>query len=223
MEQFTFGSPEYQTYLEENSHTKGEKEFLESIAQEGMIAVDVGGNHGYAAIALGKFIGRIGTLYCFEPVPEFSKVLVSNIEGNALTNVELLPYAVGNEEKEIRIYKDNGATRIIPIEEKESVVTKMIRLDDFFLSRKQARLDLLNMDCEGSELFVLQGAERLLRNNQTEVFLEIHHKFLAILGYSVHTIVDFLKGIGYSVSSVSLSDLHQSNEYEDCEYLYAHK
>ena len=188
-----------------------------------MIAVDVGGNYGYAAIALAKSIGRSGILYCFEPVAEFFKVLISNIEGNRLTNVELLPDAVGKEEKEIRVYKDKGSTRIIPIEEGESVVARMVCLDDFFLSRRQIRLDLLNMDCEGSELFVLQGAERLLRDNRTKVFLEVHHDFLAKLGHSVHDIVGFLKGIGYSVSSVSLSDLHQGHEYEACEYLYAHK
>ncbi len=64
--------------------------------------------------------------------------------------------------------------------------------------------------------------ESIVRN-RTKVFIEVHHDFLAKLGHSVHDIVGFLKGFGYSVSSVTLSNLHQSNEYEGCEYLYAHR
>ena len=107
--------------------------------------------------------------------------------------------------------------------DREAVEVDLVQLDEFLGTRGQERLELLNMDCEGSELFVLQGAEEILKTNPVNVFVEVHHEFLKALGQSVHDLLGFLRGRGYSASTVSLSDLKRGENWDTCEYLYARR
>lgn len=221
MERFVYGSPAYEAHMRENTHARGEKDFLEGIAREGMVAVDVGGHFGFAACAISRAVGETGRVFCFEPVRKYRNVLEKNVRTNGLTNVEIVPAAVGKEAGTTHLYLGGGGTSVVPNEQRDRVTADVVCLDEFFTERDLGRLDLLNMDCEGSELLVLQGAQTLLSRNRTKVFAEVHHGVLSALGQSVHDIVDFLKGLGYEVSTVSLSDLSLGGDWEECDYLYA--
>jgi FkbM family methyltransferase len=223
VERFVFGSPEYESDMREHEHERGERQFLESIAEEGMIAVDVGGQYGPAACAISRAIGERGKLYCFEPVPEYREILEENIKASGLINVEVIPAAVGQEAGRTTLHIDGGATSVAPKEGKKTVTADVVRLDDFFAERGVSRLDLLSMDCEGSELFVLQGTSGLLAKSRVRVFAEIHHDFLKVLGLSARDVVRFLEGLEYEVSSVSLSDLSLGRDWEACDYVYARR
>ena len=221
MERFVYGSPTYEAYMRESTHARGERDFLLSIAGRGMIAVDVGGHFGFAACAVSRAIGEAGRLFCFEPVAEFRDVLEDNVKANGLTNVAVVPSAVGKEAGTTTLYVDGGGTSIVPNQERDRVTSQVVRLDDFFRERGLESLDLLSMDCEGSEFLILQGAQALLSRHRTKVFAEVHHGVLGALGQSVYDIVAFLNGLGYEVSTVSLSDLTLGDDWDQCEYLYA--
>jgi len=223
MEKFVFGSAEYESYMREHEHERGERTFLESIAEEGMIAADVGGQYGPAACAVARAIGRDGRLFCFEPVPEYRAHLEENIEASGFTNVEVIPAAVGKEPGKATLHIDGGGTSIVPKEGKPTVTAEVVCLDDFFAGRGISRLDLIGMDCEGSELFVLQGAERLLTTNDVKIFAEIHHGFLKELGFSARDVVRYLEGLGYETCSVSLPDLERGRDWDACDYLFGSK
>jgi len=83
-------------------------------------------------------------------------------------------------------------------------------------------LDLINMDCEGSELLVLKGAEETLRNRSVMILCEIHHGFLSQLGQSVRDIVAYLEGLQFQVRSLSLDSLKMGYDFQECEYIFAH-
>ena len=212
MDRFTYDSPEYKTYMQEHVHERGEICFLESVARAGMTAVDVGGHFGLAACAISRAIG--GT---------YRGILGGNLARNALQNVEVVPAALGKQAGRTLLYKDNDGTSIVPKPDRESVEADVVRLGEFFRERGLDRLDLLNMDCEGSELFVLQGAEDLLAANSVRVFVEVHHDLLKTLGQSVRDLLTFFEGLGYRASTVSLSDLKLGEDWEACEYLYARR
>ena len=96
-------------------------------------------------------------------------------------------------------------------------------MDALFAEEKLERMDLINMDCEGSELLVLRGVERILRKNKVKIFFEVHHDFLGNLGQSVRDIVEYLRGLGFQVYGISLDDLSLNEEIERPEYVYAVK
>ena len=218
---FIFNSPSFSQFLAEHPHERGEVEFLKSIAEEGMIAVEIGGYAGMTTVAIAKALGEKGIVYCFEPIPEYRKLLEKNLLVNNIENVKIFPYAVLDKKGEEVFYINGGATSFIPQENTEKITVKTISLDTFLEEHRMEKIDLLHMDCEGSELLVLKGAEKTLRKNKVKIFCEIHHDFLSKISQSVWDIVNYLKNLGYKVKAVKLDDLTLHEDFQTCEYIYA--
>ncbi len=221
MDLFTHNSPAYKTYLQEHPHERGEVRFLQSIAQKGMVVVEVGGHTGLTAVAIGKQIGREGILFCFEPLPKYFEMLQKNIISNGLDNIQLSQLAVTDRTGYARFNENGDASRIDFQQGKARVTTT--NLDTFLRKREIENIDLLSMDCEGSEFMALKGAEKILRNSHVQIFVEIHHNFLEEMEHSVNDIVAYLKELGFKINTVDLNTLKLGKNFKGCEYIYAHK
>ena len=216
---FIYNSPAFESYLEGSSHVKGEIRFLRLFAEEGMVALDIGGRIGVTAVTIAKEVGKRGKVYTFEPVLENFEVLKRNLTINGLKNVKVLQLAVSDRVGRTDFY----GSSIVPKEDAQKTSVETTTLDAFSDKEKLERVDLINMDCEGSELLVLKGAGRTLRRNKVKIFCEMHHDLLENLGQSVQDIVEYLKGLGFQVYGVSLDDLSLKEEIERPEYIYAVK
>ena len=221
MQLFLYDSPAFKDFLKNNPHEAGEVEFLKSVAQEGMCVIDVGANIGISSVAIAKRIRRAGRLHCFEPVPEYFDILRDNVSSNRLKNVKAYELAVTDRVGRAPFYENETSSGIVFEEGARKLEVSTTSIDRFLYHEKIERIDLINMDCEGSELLVLKGAKETLRNNKVKVFCEIHHDFLKRLDQSVGDIVQYLQGLEFQVESVSLNDLKTSNSFEGCEYIYA--
>lgn len=221
MELFLYDSPAFQTFLKNNPHERGEVKFLESIAKEGMNVIDVGGHIGISAVAIARKVWKRGSVYSFEPVPEYFDILKKNLSANKLENAEAFQLAVSDRVGTIDFYQRGGFSGIIPEAGAKKCKANTTTIDSFLNRQKIERIDLINMDCEGSELLVLEGAKESLQKNQVRIFCEIHHNFLKYLGQSVQRVVQYLQKLGYEVHSVSLDDLSMRNDFGNAEYIYA--
>jgi FkbM family methyltransferase len=221
IELFLYDSPAFKDFLKDNPHEAGEVGFLESIAQEGMHVIDIGANIGITTIAIAKRMRRGGKVYSFEPVLEYSNILKENLSSNGLENVKVYELAVTDQVGRAPFYQKELSSGIIFEEGAINFEVPTTTIDRFLTAEKIVRVDLINMDCEGSELLVLRGAEETLSNNKVKIFCEIHHDFLKQLGQSVEDIVQYLHGLEFQVQSVSLNDLKVGNIFENCEYIYA--
>jgi FkbM family methyltransferase len=221
MQLFLYDSPAFKDFLKDNPHEAGEVKFLESIAKEGMHAIDIGANIGITTIAIAKRIRRRGRLYSFEPVPEYSNILKENISSNGLENVKVYELAVTDQVERAPFYQKELSSGIVFEQGAKKFEIPTTTIDRFLTAEKIGRIDLINMDCEGSELLVLRGAEETLSKNKVKIFCEIHHDFLKQLGQSIEDIVQYLQGLEFQVQSVSLNDLKTGNNFENCEYIYA--
>jgi FkbM family methyltransferase len=222
MEFFIYASPAFDTFLGNNPHERGEVNFLNSIVVEGMKVIDIGANIGISSVTIATKIGGRGKLYSFEPLPQYFDILNKNISSNGLENVEAYALAVTDQVARAPFY-DKGLSSGIVFEEgakKSEVPTTTI--DGFVNEQKIQRIDLINMDCEGSELLVLKGAKETLRKNKVRIFCEIHHNFLRQLGQSTEDLVEYLQKLGFEVQSVCLNDLKVGDNFKKCEYIYAH-
>ena len=220
---FVYDSFAFRTFLQNNSHEKGEVEFLDSIAREGMIAIDAGANVGIASVTIARKIGGSGKLYAFEPLPEYSDYLKANVSSNGLGNVNIYEMALTDKVGTVDFYRKELSSGITFREGLEKLEVPTTSIDRFVIEEKIGRLDLISMDCEGSELLVLEGAKETLNQNSPRIFCEVHHDFLKQLGQSVDDIVKYLRNLGFDVRSVSLDDLSMGDDFEECDYIYAAK
>jgi len=140
------------------------------------VIVDIGANIGDYTIHASKKVLPEGKIISIEANPTTFERLVKNLKLNDIKNVQALNIAVFNERKKVRLYQAeiNAADSIIFKGEKYTEV-QADTLDNIIESLGGFSIDWLKIDVEGAELFVLQGAKKLLEENkQIKVILEIH-------------------------------------------------
>ena len=223
MEFFLYGSRAFKTFLKEHPHEAAEVKFLESIVEQEMNAVDVGANIGISTVVIAKKIGEGGRLYSFEPLPEYFNILQKNLSSNRVGNGKAFQLAVGNQVGKTDFYENGLSSSIVSKQGAKKIVVSTTTIDRFLDEERVKRIDLINMDCEGSELLVLNGAKETLRRNRVRIFCELHHDFLRHLGQSAQDIAEYLQKLGFKVHSVSLDDLSMGSDFDQPDYIYAHK
>jgi len=160
------------------------------IARPAMTVVNVGANVGYYAILVGDIIGPAGKVYAFEPQSALATLVRKSARANGLYDrVDVQPWAVGDSDQEAVVLLhaggQNGYTFVQDAQEAHHVVrgttakrARHVKLDTV-LPADQA-VDLLIMDCEGSEERVWDGMQAVLdRSPKLQVLLEFTPMFLA--------------------------------------------
>mgnify|MGYP006266403083 CR=1 FL=1 len=168
--------------------------------------IHVGAHHGEE---IGDYINKnIKNLVFFEPLSESLDILEENLSYHAdKANIQIFPYALGNEEKEVEMYVSNHNGMCssvlkpkVVLEQYPNItfndreIVKMIRLDDAEI--KVEDFNLMNIDVQGYELEVLKGSEKTLNYidyvyteiNRAEVYENTPHveeldKYLSTYGF----------------------------------------
>jgi len=223
MNTFVFGSQEFQHELRDSPHHAGEVEFLQSVLSPGMHVIEAGANRGVTAVAIAKKIGSEGHLYAFEPVPEFCAELRENLLRNDADNVSAHQLALSDRRGSIQFYKHGGGSGITRAEDAEVLSVETTTVADFLAEQGEDRIDFLNLDCEGSELLVLRGAERTLEDHGPQIFCEIHRGYLGELDQSADDLVGFLTELGYEVRPLQVENLNGKSDVEKCSHVYARR
>ena len=154
--------------------------FMDAVKGDGML-LDVGANLGVMSYHLSKRFPERKIL-AIEPMPDNLAVLRAMISNYSLKNVEVVPYAVGEEETVLKMVlpvngkvKMQGLAHVVhdSIEEwneGDQFEVKCVRLDDLV---KESPVAGIKMDIENFEYFALKGGENLLRAFKPVVYLEL--------------------------------------------------
>ena len=220
MTEFTFNTA-FRRELRENPHPYGEVIFLESVLTHGMIVIEGGANLGITTIAIAKAVGKKGYVNAFEPVPEYYEHLKKNVLRNEIKNISIYNQALSNETGSILFYKHGEGSGITYVEEAETIQVQATTLIQFANAYHIAKIDFINLDCEGCELLVLREAETLLKEQTPAIFCEIHRDYLNFLNQSVKELVIFLKSLGYKVKPIQIEDLNSDTDFDKCSHIYA--
>jgi FkbM family methyltransferase len=221
MYEFTYDSPVFQRELQNQAHPAGEIRFLKSLAKPGMRVIDIGANKGLTTVAVAREVGSGGHVYAFEPVPEYYAALKANLARNAVDNASAYQLALGYRTGRIRFYKHGEGSGITPTDDAEALWVAATTVGDFLSEQQISRIDLLSMDCEGSELLVLQGAEAVLQEQAPQIFCEIHHDYLEELAQSVGDVASFLRRVGYAVQPFDVEKPGSEVTLEKCSHIWA--
>jgi FkbM family methyltransferase len=183
----------------------------------------VGAHRGVTTVALARSVGPTGHVYAFEPVPEYCQAARKNLKRNGVGNAEVFGLALSDRKERLRFHQRGGSSGVVPGEEERVLTVEATTVVDFLAQRSVEKIDLLSMDCEGSELRVLRGAGALLRDQAPLIFCEIHPDFLKNLGQSPGELVAFLEDLGYRVKPVSVEALETQPALEECSHIYARR
>jgi len=168
------------------------------------IFVDVGTHLGYFTCIAGK-ICKEGKIYGFELDKNAFDLLNKNISLNNLKNVEVYNYGVSDKKGYVKIPKITLPSPVLSFskdcEDGDYRLVKSISLDDFFLDKKH-KPNVIKIDVEGSELFVLKGMKNLLKDEKLTIFLEIHGRSLHKFDTDSKEIISFIKKRGYLIYEI---------------------
>ena len=88
----------------------------------------------------------------------------------------------------------------------------MITFDDFCKKYKIKSIDLLKIDTEGYEYYILKGAIKNLKKVKI-ILLEHHYDSSIIKGYKFRQIIKILKGLGFEIRFKNKMVLRNIFEY----------
>ena len=196
----------YAQRLTSGQYQRANWNFAQTLIQNWRNCIDVGTNNACNAIHYAK---RFETVYCFEPTPSTQDLWERTIKSNSIDNCVLYRDAVGNEktQSEIYIHPKNGGhnhldhtrfnERAKGSDVREKVTVNVNTIDSYSFSN----IDWMKIDCEGYELFVLQGAENLLRKDKPIVQIEMVRSQCRKFNYYPETVIDYMNSLGYRACS----------------------
>jgi FkbM family methyltransferase len=223
MKPFIYNSRELKQELAENPHPAGEINFLTSIAKPQMTAIDAGSYRGLTGVALAKAIEPEGHVYIFEPVSEYIEATNKNLLLNHIKNASVYKKALTHKTEEIDFYKHGDGSGITEADGAEQIKVESVSIDEFVTENAIEQVDILSLDCEGSEFYILQGAKKVLKNNSPQILCEIHHFYLQQLNQSPKQISDYLKRFNYKIKPLTIENPDNKIDLSSCSHIYAYK
>ena len=177
---------------------------LPQLVKQGDKVIDIGANLGYYTCPLADLVGENGRVYAVEPVPVIFSVLKRNV--GKRRNVELLNYALGEQERTIEMANDSvasagyfGTGRNFVSEgelSKDAVrfTAQMKRGSELFGGME--KIDFIKCDIEGYERVVLPELRPLIEKFHPTVLVETDGesrqqmiRMFTELGYSAYMLV----------------------------------
>lgn len=188
---------------------------LRRILRPTSVFIDIGANQGEFTVCAAGLVTD-GFVHAFEPVPFLRQRLDRNVSANGFLNVKIHPFGAFNEYcDDVPIYgadavfvdgtANSGLPTIYAIEGRRAPLARIAlrKLDDVLLP--ETRIDVMKIDVEGAELFVLKGAEKIILRDRPYIIFEANAETCRAAGYSVSDICAWLKDRGYQLASIGSS------------------
>lgn len=187
------------------------QEMMSQVRPGDMVA-DVGAFIGLYTIALAKRVGETGRVTAFEPSPENYQLLKDHVTLNGVSSwVEPINAAVGLQDGTIP-FELQGIESHISTNSTQNI--RCVCLDTVFANQ---RLDILKIDVEGYEEYVLRGATSLL-NHPTHapriIYIEVHPYAWKVFGVSSESLLSLLNH-HYQVFDLEGATVSHISEYGD--------
>ncbi len=162
--------------------------------------VDIGANIGFFTLLGCKIVGPKGKVFALEPNPVIFEMMDSSVFANSFgKRCERKNIAAFNDDGELELTWDSakhGGGRLVTHDKvtlaENRKAVKLQKLDDI-LSENDRPISVIKIDTEGSEPFILEGAQQTLKDNpQCVVIAEWSPRFVKSRGYDFEKYVDFL-------------------------------
>jgi FkbM family methyltransferase len=128
-------------------------------------------------------------------------VIESHMQMNGIGNITLLETAVSDRSGDLEMVARGPHMEVVPTGAPQQYLVEGASFDVTTIDRLCEEIgvhpDLLKIDVEGYEFNVLQGSERVLREDRPAIFLELHPAEMLRFGHTPHELASFLAELGY--------------------------
>lgn len=185
------------------NYERKESKFIRRYLKPGMVFFDVGSNVGYYTLLAAPIVGESGKVHAFEPVSEQHADLRANVDRNQLQNVVPERLIVTDRAGTMEINlgaEDNGGTGSVNLVYRTDRPTERVNcttLDAYLRAQGVTRLDVLKIDVEGHEPFVLRGMAETFRTLRPLLLVEVRGEMLKEVGSSREALFAQIAEHGY--------------------------
>lgn len=186
-------------FLDDTYKLEWIKNFSEKKGLQIKSILDIGGNCGLTSLISRSFFPD-SIIHCYEPNKEIEKYLALN---SKVANFKYFIEAVGGKSDMVKLNIDNKQSVLSSISPDETGTTKQISFSEALGRFGEYDVDIVKMDCEGSEWEILENKE--LWKNIKFITMEYH---LGINNFDHNRITKALEKIGFSL----ISEIINSNQ-----------
>jgi FkbM family methyltransferase len=186
----------------------------------GMVVIDGGANVGQYTVLAATIVGASGSVHSFEPVDANLAHLRKHVQLNHLPNVTLNQAALWKEGSVLALQLPEGSSGNAGAYRARAAAATGARravavaLDAYCEDHNLQRVDAIKLDVEGSEPFVLLGAEKMIRTHRPNILIEVNRAALSAVGSSPGDLWDIVSQLGYrawNIGADALSSRHVSS------------
>ena len=181
---------------------------------KGGMLVDVGANYGYFS-CLWAAQNSINKVFAFEASPVNLQPLNNNVNKNNLSEaITIIPHAVGKEKGKLKFdlaneSKQTGWGGFSIKNNANSINVEVETLDNYADKNNIYKIDVLKIDTEGADTWVLYGAKKLLQEKKIDhIFFEHNFVRMKLLNIMDSEAKNFLEKFDYTVEQHSPTDFY---------------
>jgi FkbM family methyltransferase len=175
----------YRTGMLKNDANTQYPYFLKKIIKKGDVVIDLGANLGYYTCLFARWVGSSGKVYAVEPVVPVRNVLKKNAQKYSW--VEIMPYALGQENKmiqlgnntlKIRGYVGSGSHFVMDAshnphsDENPEIVFQAEMRKGSELFANLTKLNFIKCDVEGYEIVIIPEIQNILEKFHPTLLIE---------------------------------------------------
>lgn len=184
------------------------------LAKKGGLLIDVGANFGYFS-CLWAAQNTNNEVIAFEASPENIAPLTNNVKKNGLGDqIKIQPNAVGRSKGTLKFstggHKDQTSWGGFTIDDNGNDITvNVVSLDDYTVENNIDEIQVLKIDTEGADTWVLYGAVNLLKQKRIHhIFFEHNLHRMSLLNINPDESHTFLEGLGYTIQKFSANEFY---------------
>ena len=193
--------------------------------------LDIGANMGFYSLALCMENKSLQTI-SFEPLPKVFNVFEKNIILNGLTDrIAVKNIALGHEKNSLTMFvpkfTGTGGASFRDLHSEEGVSDLItVPINDLDSQLIEGEVDLVKIDCEGSELNIILGANTLIKNCKPTIMVELMRKWMKPFGHTPQMFLDNMFYHGYKCLAINKENLLEVKEVNEksleTNYIFIH-
>ncbi len=185
------------------------------LAKQGGLFVDVGANYGYFS-CMWAASNSENRVIAFEASPRNVAPLRENIAKNYLeAQVDIYDIALGKEAGNLPFSfmsdEQTGWGGLALKDGTNTINVPVVTLDQFWTKLADQTINVLKIDTEGADTWVLEGASQLLKEKRIKhIFFEENEVRMSALGILSDTAKNLLESCGYQLKQIERGEWHAS-------------